>query len=308
MDAERRMFGIDHAEVAGFALERLRFPREFTSAVAQHHLLRRAQSSSAGADAVPRRAARSPGRRHTPGVAADPRGRANMKDIDRRHLWVVDPSGSTGPKQVTSGENIEWDPAPMADGSAVTFLASSYNERAHAVVRTADGKHTPLAPSTVPADFPSKSFVKPQAVTITAADGMVIHGQLFMPPGARSGERLPALIFFHGGSRRQMLLGSHYMYYYSNAYSMNEFLANHGYIVLSVNYRSGIGYGLNFREATNYGAAGASEFNDVIGAGLYLKWTGRCGSQADRCMGRFVWRILNGSRSIPGAGALYGGC
>ena len=106
---------------------------------------------------------------------------------------------------------------------------------------------------------------------ITAADGMQIHGQIFMPSGARSGERLPALIFFHGGSRRQMLLGSHYMYYYSNAYSMNEFLASQGYIVLSVNYRSGIGYGLNFREATNYGAAGASEFNDVIGAGLYLK-------------------------------------
>jgi len=38
-----------------------------------------------------------------------------------------------------------------------------------------------------------------------------------------------------------------------------------------VNYRSGIGYGLNFREATNYGATGASEFNDVMGAGLYLR-------------------------------------
>ena len=38
-----------------------------------------------------------------------------------------------------------------------------------------------------------------------------------------------------------------------------------------MNYRSGIGYGLDFREALNYGATGASEFNDVIGAGLYLR-------------------------------------
>jgi len=38
-----------------------------------------------------------------------------------------------------------------------------------------------------------------------------------------------------------------------------------------VNYRSGIGYGLNFREALNYGATGASEYNDVQGAGLYLR-------------------------------------
>ena len=62
------------------------------------------------------------------------------------------------------------------------------------------------------------------------------------------------MVFFHGGSQRQMLLGWHYMEYYSNAYAMNQYLASLGYIVLSVNYRSGIGYGLNFREALNYGA------------------------------------------------------
>src|SRR5205823_11108228 len=52
---------------------------------------------------------------------------------------------------------------------------------------------------------------------------------------------------------------------------MNQYLASQGYVVLSINYRSGIGYGLNFREAINYGASGASEFNDVEGAGLYLR-------------------------------------
>ena len=81
----------------------------------------------------------------------------------------------------------------------------------------------------------------------------------------------PALVFMHGGSRRQMLLGWHYMDYYNNAYAMNQYLASQGYVVLSINYRSGIGYGLNFREAINYGASGASEFNDVEGAGLYLR-------------------------------------
>ncbi|MFL6463309.1 MAG: S9 family peptidase [Bryobacteraceae bacterium] len=195
----------------------------------------------------------------------------NITDIDRRHLWQVDAVGQSIPKQVTKGETVEWEPVPVADGPALFYLSSSYNERAHATVQTADGKTTSLAPETVPADFPRAQLVKPQPVTITAADGMPIHGQLFLPPGRREGQRHPALIFFHGGSRRQMLLGFHYMYYYSNSYSFNQYLANQGYIVLSVNYRSGIGYGLNFREAINYGAAGASEFNDVIGAGLYLQ-------------------------------------
>jgi len=193
---------------------------------------------------------------------------ANFSDIDRRHLWSVAARGGETPKELTRGEDIEWKPEPLADGSAIAFLTSSYNQRAHAAL-AAGGKIKSLSPA-APAGFPADSLVKPQAVRITAADGLEIHGQLFLPP-ADGRTRHPALVFFHGGSRRQMLLGFHYMYYYSNAYSLNEYLASQGYVVLSVNYRSGIGYGLNFREALNYGARGGSEFNDVIGAGLYLK-------------------------------------
>jgi dipeptidyl aminopeptidase/acylaminoacyl peptidase len=194
----------------------------------------------------------------------------NIGDIDRRHIWSLSTAEGATPKPLVRDENIEWEPTPTADNSALVFLTSSYNERAHAAVRLADGKINALAPETVPADFPAESLVHPQRVMIPAADGMQIHGQLFLP-AATGGSRHPALIFFHGGSRRQMLLGFHYMYYYSNAYSLNQYLASRGYVVLSVNYRSGIGYGLNFREALNYGAGGASEYNDVIGAGLYLK-------------------------------------
>jgi dipeptidyl aminopeptidase/acylaminoacyl peptidase len=133
------------------------------------------------------------------------------------------------------------------------------------------GEIRDLAPESLPADFPANALVTPQQVILSSVDGMQIHAQLFLPRNAADGARHPALCFFHGGSRRQMLLGWHYMFYYSNAYAMNQYLASRGYIVLAVNYRSGIGYGLNFREALNYGAAGASEFNDVEGAGLYLR-------------------------------------
>ncbi len=195
---------------------------------------------------------------------------ANFGDIDRRHIWSVNANADKPPVEVTSGETIEWEPAPAADGSALMFLASSYSQRAHAAVRTNQATIRALAPETIPADYPAKHLVKPQQVIFTAADGMQIHGQLFLPP-ADGASRHPALLFFHGGSRRQMLLGFHYMEYYSNGYAMNQYLASQGYVVLSVNYRSGIGYGLNFREALNYGATGASEFNDVTGAALYMK-------------------------------------
>jgi dipeptidyl aminopeptidase/acylaminoacyl peptidase len=134
-----------------------------------------------------------------------------------------------------------------------------------------EGSARELAPDQIPAEFPGHWMVEPEAVLFAAADGMQIHGQLFLPTERRRGERRPAIIFIHGGSRRQMLLGWHYGSYYHNAYGLNQYLASRGYVVLAVNFRSGTGYGMEFREALNYGAGGASEFNDIMGAGLYLR-------------------------------------
>jgi dipeptidyl aminopeptidase/acylaminoacyl peptidase len=197
---------------------------------------------------------------------------SNQDDIDRRHVWRVlfTPNGSNSAAEaITSGEGIETQPVISSDG-AIAVLRSDARLPIRAAVVSGNNL-VDLAPQAIPADFPSAKFVAPQQVIFPAADGLEIHGQLFLPAGIAPNERRPALVFFHGGSMRQMLLGWHYMEYYSNAYAMNQYLASLGYIVLSVNYRSGIGYGLNFREALNYGASGASEFNDVMGAGLYLK-------------------------------------
>jgi dipeptidyl aminopeptidase/acylaminoacyl peptidase len=194
---------------------------------------------------------------------------SNQDDIDRRHLWEVAADGGS-PHALTHGEGLEMIPAIGPDGT-VAVLRSDVHVPIRPAVVGASGELKDLAPQLVPADFPGAKLITPQQVIFSAADGMKIHGQLFVPASAEDGKRHPALVFFHGGSRRQMLLGWHYMDYYSNAYGMNQYLASLGYVVLSVNYRSGIGYGLNFREALNYGAAGASEFNDVQGAGLYLR-------------------------------------
>jgi dipeptidyl aminopeptidase/acylaminoacyl peptidase len=108
-------------------------------------------------------------------------------------------------------------------------------------------------------------------VVLTSADGVQFHGQLFLPKDLKPGEKRAALVYMHGGPMRQMLLGWHYMYYYANGYAMNQFLASRGYIVLAINYRSGIGYGRAFREAPNRAGRGASEYQDVVAAGKYLQ-------------------------------------
>jgi dipeptidyl aminopeptidase/acylaminoacyl peptidase len=193
---------------------------------------------------------------------------SNQDDIDRRHLWSVRASGGAKPAALTSGEGIEWAPVAAGGGAGIAFLRSDGRRPPRPAIRTEAGAIRDLAPEAVPARFPEAALVVPEPVVFPAADGMKIHGQLFLPAG--KGPH-PAAIFFHGGSRRQMLLGWHYNYYYRNSYAFNQYLASRGFVVLSVNYRSGIGYGMEFREAVDYGATGASEYQDVVGAGLYLR-------------------------------------
>jgi dipeptidyl aminopeptidase/acylaminoacyl peptidase len=135
---------------------------------------------------------------------------------------------------------------------------------------SAGGQWRRLAPEAIPSSFPSSMLVMPQAVTFTAKDGQETHAQLFLPRKTTSKPH-PAILFFHGGPQRQMLLGFNQKRAYSWAYAMNQYLVAEGYIVLSVNNRGGTGYGLDFREAENLGPGGASELNDLLGAITYLR-------------------------------------
>lgn len=189
---------------------------------------------------------------------------SNQGDTNRQHLWEAPVDGS-GARLLTPGAGVEWSPRVAADGTLL-FLASSGTVPAHAEVLDGEGRRWLTRDAQVPSGLRA-----PEAVTFSATDGMTIHGQLFLPEGPPPPTGWPAVLFLHGGSRRQMLMGFHHRGYYHNAFSMNQYMADRGYVVLSVNYRSGIGYGLEFREADEYGAGGASEVRDVIGAGLYLR-------------------------------------
>lgn len=192
---------------------------------------------------------------------------SNITDIDRRHIWKIGADGKV--HQVTKGVGIEWAPAETSNG--VICLRSDAVTAAWPYLVRPNGEMKMLAQALFPKAFPKSHLVIPEAVQISAKDGLKVPGQLFLPNNIKKGDKRPAVIFFHGGSRRQMLLGFNYGQYYHNAYAMNQYLANLGYIVLSVNYRSGIGYGRDFREALDYGATGASEYNDVVGAGEFLR-------------------------------------
>ena len=191
-------------------------------------------------------------------------------DIDRRHLFKVPVNGSAPPSPLTSGTGLEWSPVVTGDGQTVAFLGSTAQRPPlPAVMPFAGGPPTPIAARRVPPGFPSSQLITPEPVTFRSSDGLEIHAQLFKTPGGDA--RRPALVYVHGGPTRQMLLGWHYMDYYANDYAANQYLASRGFVVLSVNYRLGIGYGHAFQFPDRAGPRGAAEYLDVLGAATFLR-------------------------------------
>jgi dipeptidyl aminopeptidase/acylaminoacyl peptidase len=191
---------------------------------------------------------------------------ATAGDEARRHLFRVALDGHA-PAELTSGVSIESSPAALSDGGVAYITAGAQTPAAVAALSGAGGSHVLDTGSTK--DYPSQALLIPKLVTFKSSDGLTLQGELFRQAGADASQ--PAVIFVHGGPPRQMLLGWHYMDYYSNAYAVNQYLATHGFTVLALNYRLGIGYGRAFQHPPHAGPAGAAEYQDVLAAARYLQ-------------------------------------
>ncbi|MES2058358.1 MAG: prolyl oligopeptidase family serine peptidase [Pseudomonadota bacterium] len=191
----------------------------------------------------------------------------NCRDIDTRQLSSI--TVSSGRERAIPSQDVVMGLASaVGDGRHVAFTGS--NAENAPLLRVLDLKSEKLALTEKPADY---GYVHrfdapaPQVVRIKASDGGTVPAQLFLPrtPGPH-----PALVYVHGGPPRQMFPAFHFSGYYASDFAVNRHLAELGYVVVSVNYRSGVGYGRAFREAPERGWRGASEYNDVLGAGRWL--------------------------------------
>lgn len=193
---------------------------------------------------------------------------SDLLDIDRRH--VVKVSVDRSDMQVmTPGTGLEWFPVLTGDGQTLAFVGATAQRPPLPCIMPANGGEIKiLATDRLPNTYPSADLVTPKQVVFKTPDGFTIHAQLFEKAG--NSAKKPAIIYIHGGPPRQMLLGWHYSDYYANAYAMNQYLASRGFVVLSVNYRLGIGYGYEFHNPKNGGSNGASEYTDIKAAGEWL--------------------------------------
>ena len=178
--------------------------------------------------------------------------------------------GRRAPAAVTDGAASEWSPVVVAGGMA--YLRGDAKRPARAVVQFGAGGPRELAPETVPAEFPTE---RPGGA---AAGDLHRHGRHAGPRAALSAARRRG----GGETPRAGLLPRRL------AAADAARLALHGLLqqrlrdesvpgqpglrraVGQLPQRHRLRARISARRST-YGAAGASEFNDVLGAGLYLR-------------------------------------
>ncbi len=83
-------------------------------------------------------------------------------------------------------------------------------------------------------------------ISFKSRDGLTVHGYLTLPRGRQS-KNLPMVVYVHGGPHG---IRTNWGYDPNSFDSISEqILANHGYAVLSLNYRGSGGYGFKFLKA-----------------------------------------------------------
>jgi dipeptidyl aminopeptidase/acylaminoacyl peptidase len=113
-------------------------------------------------------------------------------------------------------------------------------------------------------------LVEPQLVHFPSTDGRQVPAYLFVPEGLDRSRKHPAIVWIHGDGIAQNYDGWHVRRDYGVYYSLHQYLAQKGYVVLAPDYRGSIGYGREWRVAP-YRDLGGMDYEDVASSVPYLE-------------------------------------
>jgi dipeptidyl aminopeptidase/acylaminoacyl peptidase len=103
-------------------------------------------------------------------------------------------------------------------------------------------------------------WIVPEHVSFPAADGLTLHGLLYLPRVTGAGPA-PVVVMLHGGPTAQARPGFN---------AITQYLLSRGYAVLDFNYRGSTGYGQAFTQADNMRQR-PDQIRDLAVAARYLR-------------------------------------
>lgn len=122
----------------------------------------------------------------------------------------------------------------------MSFYVSSSKSPSNLFVYNFETNEVKQLTNTMTSEIDINDLVEGQVIRYTSFDGMEIPALLYKPKGITEGEKVPALLWIHGGPGGQTRL---------NYSPVIQHLVNHGYAILAVNNRGSSGYGKSFFKA-----------------------------------------------------------
>ena len=159
------------------------------------------------------------------------------------------------------------------DGRQLLIQHSSPYVRAQLALQRADGSGSARElTDTRTAEYRAMRWIDPPIVQIPSTHfNGAIYAKIYRPaPGAAApgaATHHPAVIFVHGAGYLQDV-SLRYSYYFREQ-MFNNLLAQHGYTVISLDYRASLGYGRDWRTAI-YRQMGHPELEDMLDAKKWL--------------------------------------
>lgn len=172
-----------------------------------------------------------------------------------------------------TGEKVSISNLPAGDVTGVNisdsetkmsfYLSSSKSPRNLFVYNFESGDLKQLTQS-MTADINPDDLVEGEVIRYASFDGLEIPALLYKPKVIAPGEKLPAVLYIHGGPGGQSRL---------NYTPRIQYWVNHGYVVLAVNNRGSSGYGKSFFQADDL-KHGDADLKDCIESKKFLIGTG----------------------------------
>lgn len=142
----------------------------------------------------------------------------------------------------------------------MSFYVTSSKSPANLFVYNFDTKEAKQLTNTMSADIDQNDLVAGEVIRYKSFDGMEIPALLYKPKGLKAGEKVPAMLYIHGGPGGQTRL---------NYSPVIQHLVNHNYVILAVNNRGSSGYGKTFFAADDR-KHGDADLKDCVESKKFL--------------------------------------
>jgi dipeptidyl aminopeptidase/acylaminoacyl peptidase len=150
------------------------------------------------------------------------------------------------------------------DETMMAFYTSTSRTPKNLYVYDFSTKETKRLTHTLNPEIDIRDLVEGTVIRFASYDGLEIPGILYKPHEASPQNKVPALVWVHGGPGGQSRMKYH---------ALIQYLVNHGYAIFAINNRGSSGYGKSFFTADDH-RHGQADLDDCVASKSMLVDTG----------------------------------